>query len=107
MILGMRSWEIIAAATILPGLLVGCGGTSEGPTEIRTAGATRPATTATASFTAAGVADALAEATGVTTLGNPTDNTGGCDGDGGCEQLITTDTVSIYQFADAAVAKRW
>lgn len=42
---------------------------------------------------------------------NPRDNTGFCAGDGsspdGCEQLITSDGVSIYQWQDEATAVRF
>ncbi|MEU6279746.1 hypothetical protein [Streptomyces sp. NPDC047028] len=66
-----------------------------------------------AGLTAKQAAAKLADATGVTTLGNPTDNTGGCSNATGkdatynCVQLITTDTVSIYEFKTAPVAKHW
>jgi Flp pilus assembly protein TadD len=61
------------------------------------------------SLTAKKAAQQLADATGVTDLGNPTDNTSGCaskDGNG-CEQLITTDTVSVYEFKTTAVSAHW
>lgn len=66
-----------------------------------------------AGLTAKQAAVKLADATGVTDLGNPQDNTGSCSNATGaeaqwnCMQLITTDTVSIYQFKTDAVAKHW
>jgi hypothetical protein len=39
---------------------------------------------------------------------NPRDNTGSCYADGqGCLQLVTTDAVSVYQWKDEGLAKRW
>ncbi|MEU0135646.1 hypothetical protein ABZ172_16700 [Streptomyces sp. NPDC006296] len=60
-------------------------------------------------------ADKRADATGVTTLGDPQDNTSGCSDEAAgkepsvndCTQLITTDTASIYQYKTAAVAAHW
>ncbi|MEU8035703.1 hypothetical protein [Streptosporangium sp. NPDC049078] len=44
-------------------------------------------------------------------LPNAQDNTGTCSGEPGdtrgCVKLITTDTVSVYEFRNTAVAKRW
>lgn len=71
------------------------------------------ASTQPAGLTAQQAAAKLADATGVTDLGNPQDNTGSCSNATGaeaqwnCMQLITTDTVSIYQFKTDAVAKHW
>lgn len=73
-------------------------------------GASQPA-----GLTAEKAAERLAEAIEVKTLGNPQDNTGSCStevADGkahknDCEQLITTDTVSIYEFPSADVAAHW
>ncbi|MFF9312161.1 hypothetical protein ACF1BS_14745 [Streptomyces sp. NPDC014748] len=71
----------------------------------------KPKTTASkaAGLTAEKAADKLADATGVTDLGNPTDNTGNCknDSEWDCKQLITTDTVSIYEFPSDKVAAHW
>ncbi|MEU1408121.1 hypothetical protein ABZ471_38380 [Streptomyces sp. NPDC005728] len=61
------------------------------------------------------VAAKLADELGVTTLGNPTDNTASCSDKAAgkkpspddCLQLITTDTVSIYRFWGTGVAERW
>ncbi|MFF7351368.1 hypothetical protein ACFZA1_01725 [Streptomyces filipinensis] len=63
-------------------------------------------------LTAKQAAAMLAEATGVTTLGNPTDNTTSCSGKAAgkeaspsdCLQLITTDTVSIYEYSSPGIA---
>lgn len=45
----------------------------------------------------------VAELSKLYPMSNPRDNTGNCSGskpgDGGCVQLITTDAVSVYQFA--------
>jgi hypothetical protein len=57
----------------------------------------------------------LADATGVTDLGDPTDNTKSCSQEAAgkdphendCTQLITTDTVSIYEFETPKVAAHW
>ncbi|MEV5977503.1 hypothetical protein [Streptomyces sp. NPDC052114] len=65
--------------------------------------------------TAKQAAAKLADATGVTTLGEPTDNTGSCSNKAAgkepspndCSQLITTHTVSIYEFPSAKVADQW
>ncbi|MCT9008231.1 hypothetical protein [Streptomyces rhizosphaerihabitans] len=61
------------------------------------------------------VAAKLADEIGVTTLGNPTDDTASCSDKAAgkkpspddCLQLITTDTVSIYEFWGAGDAERW
>ncbi|MFE0490267.1 hypothetical protein [Streptomyces griseoaurantiacus] len=61
-------------------------------------------------LTAQSAADKLAEARGVDSLGKPEDNTGFCsakDSDKGCEQLVTTNTVSIYEFATPKTAAHW
>ena len=60
-------------------------------------------------------ADYLAAELGLTSLGEPTDNTGMCSQEAGggeahendCEQLITTDQVSIYQFETPELAEHW
>ncbi|MEU1159005.1 hypothetical protein ABZ369_39345 [Streptomyces sp. NPDC005918] len=65
--------------------------------------------------TAKQAAAQLAKATGVTTLGDPKDNTGSCSNKAAgmkanakdCSQLITTDTVSIYEFPSVKVADQW
>lgn len=68
-----------------------------------------------AGLTAKQAAAKLADATGVTDLGNPTDNTDACSNKAAgkepskndCAQLITTDTVSIYEFKTPDVAAHW
>lgn len=77
--------------------------------------ASAPAMTkaAPAKLTAAKAAEQLADATGMTDLGDPQDNTGSCANASGdeakwnCRQLITTDTVSVYEFGTPAVAEHW
>lgn len=68
-----------------------------------------PAPAAPAHLTATQAADHLADATGVTTLGAPQDNTTACATGSAydCTALITTDTVSVYEFRTAAVAQHW
>lgn len=62
--------------------------------------------------TAASITAALARATHVTDLGNVTDDTSSCasrtapDGTT-CIQLITTDTVSVYEFPNGTAAATW
>lgn len=58
-------------------------------------------------LTARQAADKLADATHVKSLGDVKDNTSGCAGKNGCRQLITTNTVSIYEFPDTKVADHW
>ncbi|WP_129307982.1 hypothetical protein [Streptomyces sp. L2] len=66
-------------------------------------------------LTAKQAAAKLADATGVTTLGHPTDNTASCSNKAAgkdpspndCTQLITTDTVSISEYKTPAVAAHW
>lgn len=68
-----------------------------------------------AGLTAKSAAASLADAVGVKTLGEPQDNTTGCSQKAAgeephandCTQLITTDTVSIYEFETPAVAAHW
>ncbi|MGW5737001.1 MULTISPECIES: hypothetical protein [Streptomyces] len=65
--------------------------------------------------TAKQAAAKLADATGVTTLGDPQDNTGSCSNKAAgkkanandCSQLITTDTVSVYEFPSVKIANGW
>ncbi|MFG2267351.1 hypothetical protein [Streptomyces sp. NPDC048720] len=88
-----------------------------------TSSADKPKATHTASkapmkpakLTAKQAAAKLADATGVTDLGNPTDNTTACSNKAAgekpnvndCSQLITTDTVSIYEYKTPKVAAHW
>lgn len=79
--------------------------------------AAKPKATKTqpARLTAKQAAAKLADATGVTTLGDPADNTDSCSNKAAgkdpskwdCTQLITTDTVSVYEFKTPAVAAHW
>lgn len=38
---------------------------------------------------------------------NVRDNTGFCEGERGCEQLVTTDAVSVWEFPNVATADHW
>lgn len=73
---------LIGAGAVALALLAGCG--SSGPT-------------------AETVVDDMSA---VFPLPNPRDNTESCAGTGGCEQLITTDGASVYQWPDEATAVR-
>lgn len=83
------------------------------PKTTKSSASTPPASLAP--LTAKQASAELADATGVTTLGNPTDNTAGCSNKAAgkepsandCSQLITTDTVSIYEFKTPKVAAHW
>ncbi|MEU8821809.1 hypothetical protein [Actinoplanes sp. NPDC048796] len=92
-----------AAALVAAGVLAGCGGGGDEPAAAPTAAAAgeRPGQAQT-------VVDAIAAKW---PLPNPEDNTSACAGKegaaDGCVQLITTDAVSVYEYADAATAKRW
>ncbi|MFJ1858754.1 hypothetical protein ACIOHA_15765 [Streptomyces anulatus] len=71
-----------------------------------------PSSQQPAGLTAKTAAAGLADATGVTTLGEPEDNTDFCSNKkkphgNDCTQLITTDTVSIYEFKTPKVAAHW
>ncbi|MFB7228511.1 hypothetical protein ACFCY9_12415 [Streptomyces fimicarius] len=74
-----------------------------------------PSSSQPAGLTAKTVAAGLADATGVKTLGDPQDNTAGCSQEAAgekphandCTQLITTDTVSVYEFRTPKVAAHW
>ncbi|MFE2112037.1 hypothetical protein ACFXAY_01405 [Streptomyces microflavus] len=74
-----------------------------------------PSSSQPAGLTAKTAAAGLADAVGVKTLGDPQDNTTGCSQKAAgeephandCMQLITTDTVSIYEFETSAVAAHW
>ncbi|MFI8853667.1 hypothetical protein ACIGW3_26225 [Streptomyces sp. NPDC053499] len=86
---------------------------SDSPTEPAASSPANPSASSSPDkprLTAKAASNKLADATGVTTLGNPADNTGFCEGDKdhpGCRQLITTDTVSIYEFPSVKVADHW
>ncbi|MFC9932304.1 hypothetical protein [Streptomyces sp. NPDC127190] len=101
---------LLAAATLS---LTACSGSDSpaAPAKPKTLPGTVQATPA--HLTAKQAAAVLAEATGVTTLGNPTDNTASCSEKAAgrepapasdCLQLITTDTVSIYEYPAPRIA---
>lgn len=77
--------------------------------------ASSPSSQQPAGLTAKTAVAGLADATGVTTLGDPQDNTDSCSNKAAgkdphandCAQLITTDTVSVYEFEKSAVAATW
>ncbi|MFD9756064.1 hypothetical protein ACFWZZ_00665 [[Kitasatospora] papulosa] len=99
-----------AAAITGTALLLALVGCSTTPEPAAKASSSQPA-----GLTAETAADKLADATGVTTLGDPQDNTSGCSNEAAgkephandCTQLITTDTVSVYEFKSSAVAATW
>ncbi|MFE7312055.1 hypothetical protein ACFU7T_02915 [Streptomyces sp. NPDC057555] len=88
--------------------LTACNNSDVAPTK----SASKPTTNR---LTAKSVAKRLAEATGVSTLGNPTDNTASCSNkavgktpsQNDCAQLITTNTVSVYEFESSTVSAHW
>ncbi|WP_030781784.1 hypothetical protein [Streptomyces sp. NRRL S-920] len=114
----MRTRTTLPAALLaFTVLMVGCddGGTkSDG---IKEDAPKAPAPTSAAPLSAQAAAAELADAIGVKTLGNPTNNTGSCSNQSAgagrktdvrdCSQLITTDTVSIYEFPTVEVAEQW
>ncbi|WP_431980023.1 hypothetical protein [Streptomyces qinglanensis] len=96
----------LAVAALLA-LATACSSSDDAPSGKKPSKSSTPAAER---VTAKQAADELADATGVTTLGDPKDNSGFCEGDKehpGCRQLITTDTVSIYEFPSAKVAAHW
>ncbi|NJQ04278.1 hypothetical protein [Streptomyces lonarensis] len=93
-----RTRAAIAATTLLAALaLTACGGDTE----------PEPAE-AGDSLTAQQLADELGE---VTTLTDPRDNTGFCNtadhGDRACEQMITSEELSVYQLPSEDVATQY
>ncbi|CAM5382019.1 hypothetical protein SCALM49S_02485 [Streptomyces californicus] len=92
--------------------LVACGPTDEPTTESKPSA---PTSSQPAGLTAKKAAAGLADATGVKTLGDPQDNTAGCSQKAAgeephpndCTALITTDTVSVYEFGTPKVAAHW
>ncbi|MFF0630373.1 hypothetical protein [Streptomyces sp. NPDC004296] len=102
-----RATAALAVAVALAALTA-CDNSDATPTK----GASKPAADR---LTAMSVAKRLAEATGVTTLGNPTENTASCSNKAigktpsknDCAQLITTNTVSVYEFESPAVSAHW
>ncbi|ARF62887.1 hypothetical protein B1H20_16940 [Streptomyces violaceoruber] len=110
----MRTRTITAAVTgaTLLLALVACDPAAEPTTESKPSA---PSSSQPAGLTAKKAAAGLADATGVKTLGDPQDNTAGCSQEAAgekphandCSQLITTDTVSIYEFETPKVAAHW
>ncbi|MFD6421565.1 hypothetical protein [Streptomyces sp. NPDC060198] len=107
-----RTTSAAVTGALLLLTLVGCTSTpSKSVPAAKAPASSQPA----AGLTAKTAAASLADATGVTTLGDPQDNTSGCSNKAAgqepnandCAQLITTDTVSIYEFKSAAVAATW
>lgn len=100
----MKARHVLVVAALL-GALAGCGSSSETPS---TAATTAAVSAGERPGQAQVVVDAIAEKWPVP---HPDDNTDACAGKegaaGGCVQLITTDAVSVYEFADAATAKTW
>ncbi|MET7412505.1 hypothetical protein [Streptomyces rubiginosohelvolus] len=92
--------------------LVACDPAAEPTTESKPSA---PSSSQPAGLTAKTAAAGLADATGVKTLGDPTDNTAGCSQEAAgekphandCTALITTDTVSIYEFGTPKVSAHW
>ncbi|NUS78477.1 MAG: hypothetical protein HOV70_20075 [Streptomyces sp.] len=106
----MRIRHTIAAAAIAALALTACSSSSDAKTSSPSSAAAKPT-----GLTAKQAAAKLADATGVTSLGDPADNTDSCSNKAAgkepskndCSQLITTDTVSIYEFTKPAVAAHW
>ncbi|MFD4788250.1 hypothetical protein ACFWN1_14565 [Streptomyces sp. NPDC058459] len=104
---------LIAVAALA---LTGCSGTDTSadtqskPEKVPSSAPAKPA-----GLTAKQAAAKLADATGVTDLGNTANNTGACSNKASgkaanvndCSQLITTDTVSIYEYKSPSVAAHW
>ncbi|MEV1079885.1 hypothetical protein AB0I98_16810 [Streptomyces sp. NPDC050211] len=111
----MRIRHTAVAVAGLACVLTACSSNDSGNTD------TKPKTTASkaaaepAGLTAEQAAAELADATGVTDLGDPIDNTKSCSQRAAgkephandCSQLITTDTVSIYEYETPAIAAHW
>ncbi|MFG3174924.1 hypothetical protein ACGFZC_07575 [[Kitasatospora] papulosa] len=102
-----RTTAVAITGTALLLALVGCSTTPEP--------AAKASSSQPAGLTANTAADKLADATGVTTLGDPQDNTSSCSNEAAgkepnkndCAELITTDTVSIYQYKTPEIAAHW
>ncbi|MEU9921885.1 hypothetical protein AB0H51_11410 [Streptomyces griseoluteus] len=104
---------LLAAAALT---LTACEGTdTSADTQSKPKLARSSAPAKAAGLTAKQAAAKLADATGVTDLGDPQDNTSACSNKAAgrepnandCSQLITTDTVSIYEYKTPAVAAHW
>ncbi|MFC8625626.1 hypothetical protein [Streptomyces anulatus] len=101
---------VTGAALLLA--LVACDPAAEPTTESKPSA---PSSSQPAGLTAKTAAASLADATGVKTLGDPKDNTAGCSQEAAgeephandCTALITTDTVSIYEFKTPKLAAHW
>ncbi|MGW3442188.1 hypothetical protein [Streptomyces sp. NPDC001076] len=104
----MRIRSTIAAVAIAAAALTACSSTTD-QSDAKPKATASTAPTKAAGLTAKQAAAKLADATGVTDLGNPTDNTSACakGSEWDCTQLITTDTVSIYEYKSPAVAEHW
>ncbi|MFE5996756.1 hypothetical protein ACFQ6C_07660 [Streptomyces sp. NPDC056454] len=107
-----RTTEAAVTGAALLLALAACGPADEPTTESKPPA---PGSSQPAGLTAKTATAGLADATGVKTLGDPTDNTAGCSQEAAgeephandCSQLITTDTVSIYEFGTPKVAAHW
>lgn len=101
----VRPWMIlVAVAVVALGVVVAMSGGTPTP-----AASSSQQPTASARFTAAALVDKLDD---LYPLPHPNDNTTGCAAKPGatakgCVALITTDAVSVYEFADAVTAKEW
>src|SRR5690606_25826475 len=101
---------VVAAAT-----LVSCGSPAGDAASKPESVTSKSPTPTSAGLTAEAASKKLAEAIGVTSLGDPQDNTSGCSNraadrephENDCRQLITTNMVSIYEFATPKVAAHW
>jgi hypothetical protein len=110
----MRIRSTVIAVVVAAAALTACSSTTD-QSNAKPKSTTSPTPTKAGGLTAKQAAAKLADATGVTDLGNPTDNTSGCSNKAAgkdpspndCSQLITTDTVSIYEYKTPAVAAHW
>lgn len=110
----MRIRTTVITIAALTGMLTACS-SSDDSTDAKPKATTSAAAEKSAGLTAKRAASKLADATGVTTLGDPTDNTSSCSNKAAgrdpspndCSQLITTDTVSIYEFKTPKVSAHW
>jgi hypothetical protein len=111
----MRIRHTAAAIAITALTLTACSSSSDTSSESKPKATASKAAEKPAGLTAKQAADKLADATGVTDLGDPQDNTDACSNKAAgkephandCSQLITTDTVSIYEYKTPAVAAHW
>ncbi|WP_445524788.1 hypothetical protein [Streptomyces cyslabdanicus] len=114
----MRIYHAAAIATsalALTACMTTTSGSASGETKAEPKATASKAAAKPAGLTAKQAAAKLAKATGVTDLGTVTDNTATCSNKAlgkkahanDCTQLITTDTVSIYEFEKPATAAHW